>query len=186
MEIIETGFRDLLVIKPDIFKDKRGYFFESYNRSIFFGKGLDYDFVQDNQSRSVYGVVRGLHYQLEPFAQSKLVRVLTGKILDIVVDIRTGSPTFGKCYGIELSDENNLQLMIPKGFAHGFSILSAEATVLYKTDMFYRPSVERGILYNDPALGIDWKIDQKDIKVSARDMQNSLIRDAEINFSYKL
>jgi len=184
MEIIETGFRDLFVIKPDGYSDNRGYFFESYNRKKLGLNGPGYEFVQDNQSRSTFGVVRGLHYQLEPYAQAKLIRVIQGKIYDVVVDIREGSPGFGKWYGLELSDGNFLQLMIPAGFAHGFSVLSDEAVVLYKTDKYYNPVSERGILYCDSILGIDWRISEKDIKVSARDIKNPPFTKAEMNFIY--
>lgn len=184
MEIIQSGFRDLLIIKPDVYGDNRGYFFESYNRKVFKDHGLPFEFIQDNQSRSVYGVVRGLHYQLNPFAQAKLVRVLEGTIYDVVLDIRKGSPDFGKWYGLELSSDNFLQLMIPAGFAHGFSVLSKEAVVLYKTDALYNPASERGILYNDTTLAIDWKIEDKHINVSARDAKNIPFSDAEMNFIY--
>jgi dTDP-4-dehydrorhamnose 3,5-epimerase len=184
MDIIQTGFRDLFLIKPDVFSDNRGYFFESYNTNAFSRSGISYNFIQDNQSRSVYGVIRGLHYQLEPDSQAKLVRVLNGRIFDVVVDIRKGSPTFGKVFGTELNDENNLQLLIPKGFAHGFSVLSPEATVLYKTDNFYAPQSERGILFNDPQLGIDWKMEEKNILVSEKDLRNLPFSQADMNFIY--
>lgn len=153
-----TEFPGLMVFEPRVFEDQRGYFFESYNENIFREAGIDIKWVQDNQSSSVYGVIRGLHYQLPPFAQTKLVRVLRGKILDVVVDIRKGSPTFGKNFSKVLSAKNKKQLLIPKGFAHGFSVLSKKAEVLYKCDNFYNKESEAGIVYNDPVLNIDWKV----------------------------
>lgn len=148
----------LIIIEPQLFGDSRGYFFEAYNQQVFKDAGIDFQFVQDNQSRSVYGVVRGLHYQLPPFQQAKLVRVLEGNILDVAVDIRKGSPTYGQIFTIELSAENKKQLFIPAGFAHGFSVLSDSAEILYKCDRFYNKDSEAGISYGDPALAIDWKI----------------------------
>ncbi len=182
MEIIETSIKDLLIIKPDIYPDDRGYFFESYNEKRFKDNGISMDFVQDNQSKSSYGVIRGLHYQLEPHAQTKLVRVLQGKIFDVAVDIRKNSPTYGKWFGAELSDENFLQLLIPKGFAHGFSVLSESAIVLYKCDNLYKKDAERGIIYNDKSLNIDWKIDPKDAIVSTKDKIMATFDDAVMNF----
>src|ERR1043165_4954367 len=158
MPFIQTNIPDLLVFEPKVFEDPRGYFFESFNLKTFQAEGIDMNFVQDNQSSSQYGVIRGLHYQLNPYAQAKLIRVLVGKILDIAVDIRKGSPTFGKIFSIELSAENKKQLFIPGGFAHGFSVLSDHAEVLYKCDSFYNKESESGILYNDKTLNIDWKI----------------------------
>ena len=180
MNITETGIKDLLIIEPKIFDDPRGYFFESYNQNKFKEFQLNFDFIQDNQSKSSYGVVRGLHYQLEPYAQTKLIRVLQGKILDVAVDIRKGSPTYGKHFPIELSEDNKKQLLVPKGFAHGFSVLSEKAVVLYKCDNIYKPEAERGILYNDPDLIIDWKIN--DAIISKKDQYNPLLKDAENNF----
>ncbi len=185
MEIRNTEFDGLFVIKPDIFGDQRGYFFESYNEKTLASKGIIYRFVQDNQSKSAYGVIRGLHYQLEPYAQTKLVRVISGRILDVVVDIRKGSPTFGKHFSIELSCDNNLQLLVPKGFAHGFSVLSDAAVVLYKTDNFYAPAAERGIIYNDKTLDIDWRIKPSAMIVSERDAKLPQFTEAENNFIYK-
>ncbi len=182
MEIIQTGFDGLVILKPRIFEDNRGYFFESYNQKVLKDAGYHYDFVQDNQSTSFYGVIRGLHYQLEPFAQTKLVRVVSGRIFDVAVDIRKNSPMFGKWYGTEITSTNEYQLLIPKGFAHGFSVLSEEALVIYKTDNFYNPGSERGISYQDADLNIDWKLDLQDIIVSKRDHDLPLLRDAEINF----
>ena len=158
-----------MIFEPNVFEDKRGYFFESYNEKVFREEGIDFRWVQDNQSSSSYGVIRGLHYQLPPFAQSKLVRVLRGKILDAVVDIRKGSPTFGKSYCKVLSAKNKSQLFIPAGFAHGFSVLSKEAEVLYKCDNYYNKETEAGIIYNDAEVSIDWKIPARDAIVSEKD-----------------
>ncbi len=180
-----TPIPDLFILIPTVYEDKRGYFFESYNHQVFKSLGIKDLFVQDNQSKSVYGVIRGLHYQLEPYAQSKLVRVLYGKILDVALDIRIGSPTFGKYFAVELSDINKKQLYIPRGFAHGFSVLSDEAIVLYKTDNFYNKEAERGILYNDPSLGIDWKIPIEKQIVSEKDAKNPTFDNLETNFFYK-
>src|SRR5438045_31830 len=152
MPFIETGFPGLLVFEPRVFDDSRGWFYEAYNQQLFSGAGIENQFVQDNQSRSTYGVIRGLHYQVPPYAQTKLVRALAGAILDVVVDIRKGSPTFGKVFSIELSADNKKQLFIPAGFAHGFSVLSEVAEVMYKCDQFYHKASEHGILYNDAAL----------------------------------
>jgi dTDP-4-dehydrorhamnose 3,5-epimerase len=184
MEIIKTGFDDLILIKPRIFEDPRGYFYESYNKQSFRMAGVDFNFVQDNQSLSSYGILRGLHYQLLPYAQTKLVRVIEGTIYDVAVDIRKGSPTYGKWYGTELSGDNKLQLLIPQGFAHGFSVLSPKAVVLYKTDDFYKKEAERGIAYNDPDLGIDWKIEAGKVLVSERDSRFPGLKEAESNFIF--
>jgi dTDP-4-dehydrorhamnose 3,5-epimerase len=182
MKVTETKLAGLLVIEPKIFQDSRGYFFESYNKRIFSEANLDFDFVQDNESRSEYGVVRGLHYQLEPHAQTKLIRVLSGKILDVCVDIRKDSPTFGEWESIELSSENKKQVLVPTGFAHGFSVLSKEATVFYKCDNLYHTKSERGIIYNDSELGIDWKIAAKNMIISEKDQSHPRLREADINF----
>lgn len=182
MKIIETGIKDLFVIEPQVFKDNRGYFFESYNQKKFAELGLNYNFVQDNQSFSSYGVIRGLHYQLNPMAQAKLVRVISGKVLDVAVDLRKDSPTFGKHFSVELSDQNFLQFLIPRGFAHGFSVLSKTAIFFYKCDNFYSKESEAGILYNDPSLNIDWKIPQDKAIVSDKDKKNPHFEDAIINF----
>lgn len=165
----QTGFPGLLIYEPRIFKDDRGYFFESYNESTFKEAGIHISFVQDNQARSVYGVLRGLHYQKMPHAQTKLVRVLEGEILDVVVDIRTGSSTFGKAYSIILSAENKKQLLVPKGFAHGYAVLSPTAEVFYKCDAFYHKESEGGIIFNDNTLNIDWKIPQEKAIISEKD-----------------
>ena len=169
MPFHKTDIPGLLVFEPDVFEDSRGYFFESYNEKIFREAGIDFRWVQDNQSSSGYGVIRGLHYQLPPFAQSKLIRVLRGKILDVVVDIRSGAPTFGKSYCKVLSAKNKKQLFIPKGFAHGFSVLSEKAEVLYKCDNYYNKESETGIIYNDAELNIDWRIPSKAAVISDKD-----------------
>ena len=169
MPFIKTEFSGLLVFEPNVFEDSRGYFFEAYNEKQFQQEGIDIRWVQDNQSSSTYGVIRGLHYQLPPFDQTKLVRVLRGKILDVVVDIRKGSPTFGKSFSKVLSAKNKRQLFIPKGFAHGFSVLSEKAEVLYKCDGFYNKESEGGIIYNDPALEIDWRITAEEAIISDKD-----------------
>ncbi|MFZ9660472.1 MAG: dTDP-4-dehydrorhamnose 3,5-epimerase, partial [Chitinophagaceae bacterium] len=163
----------------------RGYFFESYNKKEFSNAGLQYDWVQDNQSRSEYGVIRGLHYQHDPYAQSKLVRVLTGKILDVAVDIRKGSPTYGNVYTIELSDENKRQLLIPRGFAHGFSVLSDIAEVLYKCDNYYDKSSEGSIIWNDSFLNIDWKISTDQAIISEKDKVHPDWNSAVHDFNFK-
>jgi dTDP-4-dehydrorhamnose 3,5-epimerase len=185
MPFISTEFPGLLVFEPAVFSDDRGYFFESYNEKLFVKEGLDLRFVQDNQSHSKFGVIRGLHYQLNPFAQTKLVRVLQGAILDVAVDMRKGSPTFGKSYGIELSAENKKQLLIPKGFAHGFSVLSATADVMYKCDQFYSKESEGGIIYNDPNLQIDWCIASDKIICSAKDILLPSFENAQNNFQFQ-
>lgn len=165
----ETFIKDLLVFTPEVFEDERGYFFESYNQSIFKHAGLDIEFVQDNQSYSQYGVLRGLHYQQGKHAQSKLVRVIQGEILDVALDLRPNSSTFGKHFKIVLSEQNKQQLFIPKGFAHGFVVLSKTAIFSYKCDNFYNKESESGIRYNDPELSIDWQIPNEDIMINARD-----------------
>ncbi len=179
-----TEIRDVWLFRPGVFEDSRGYFFESYNEMIFHAQGILDKFVQDNQSSSTYGVIRGLHYQLPPFAQSKLVRVLRGKILDVVVDIRKGSPSFGKVYSQILSAKNKKQLYIPKGCAHGFSVLSKKAEVLYKCDAFYNKETEAGIRYDDPELAIDWKITSGEEIVSEKDKNLPLFRDCKNNFEF--
>lgn len=158
MNFIKTDFEGLYIIEPRVFEDARGYFFESYSKQSMMAQGLDYDFIQDNQSKSSYGTIRGLHFQKGEHAQAKLVRVLDGRVLDVVVDLREGSATYGQHYAIELSAENQRQMLIPRGFAHGFSVLSESAIFAYKCDNAYNKASEGGILYNDPALGIDWKI----------------------------
>lgn len=182
MPFIETGFAGLIVFEPPIFADNRGYFFESYNQNVFAQNGIDVTFVQDNQSSSEFGVIRGLHFQSPPFAQSKLVRVLRGRILDVGVDIRRGSPTYGKVFSIELSAENKKQLFLPRGFAHGFSVLSEQAEVLYKCDGFYNKQSEGGIIFNDPDLNIDWQIPQGKEKISDKDFANKRFSELVTDF----
>lgn len=169
MKVKETGIEGLLVLEPRVFKDPRGFFYESYHKERLDRHGVDYEFIQDNQSRSSYGVIRGLHYQKQPHAQAKLVRVTEGAIFDVAVDIRPGSPTYGKWFGVEISAENFLQLLIPGGFAHGLSVLSDHATVIYKCDQYYHPESEFGISFDDPDLNIDWRIDPKKAIVSEKD-----------------
>ncbi len=182
MEITNTNIPDLFIVKPQKFIDTRGFFLESYNKERFLKLGIDYNFVQDNFSSSQYGVIRGLHYQLAPYGQAKLVQVIKGKIIDVVVDLRKESPTFGKSFSQELSEENGLQLMIPRGFAHGFSVLSDEVLFSYKCDNTYNKNAERGINFNDPTLGIDWKVPESDAVISEKDLKHPLFKDAEYNF----
>jgi len=184
MPFYKTDIADLLVFEPKVFEDSRGYFFEAYNEQVFQKEGLNLHFVQDNQSKSSYGVIRGLHYQLNPHAQFKLVRALAGTILDVAVDIRNGSPTFGKHFSIELSAENKKQLLIPSGFAHGFSVLSETAIVFYKCDAIYNKESEAGIVYNDPSLSIDWNISRGKELVSDKDLQQPLFENCRNNFEF--
>jgi dTDP-4-dehydrorhamnose 3,5-epimerase len=184
MNVIPTPILDLYVIEPRVFRDERGYFMEHFNAEKFKNKGLISHFVQDNQSKSSYGVIRGLHYQLAPYAQTKLIRVIEGRIFDVAVDIRKNSPTFGHYYGIELSGENNLQLLIPKGFAHGYSVLSQEAIVHNKCDSFYHPDAEKGILYSDPSLNIDWHLKPDEAVISPKDRMWPVFNKAEMNFTF--
>lgn len=184
MSFKETGIPGLLIYEPKVLHDHRGYFFESYNANTFQAGGIDYKFIQDNQARSTYGVLRGLHYQLNPHAQTKLIRVLEGSILDVVVDIRKGSPTYGRSYAIELSAANKLQLLVPQGFAHGYLVTSPTAEVMYKCDAFYHKNSEGGIIYNDPALQINWGIPEKDIIVSEKDQALNVLAATEHNFVY--
>lgn len=179
-----TDFPDLYLFEPKVFEDSRGYFFESYNEGTFKHFGIHYHWVQDNQSKSSYGVVRGLHFQAEPHTQSKLVRVLQGSILDVVVDLRKGSPTFGKSFSIELTSENKLQLLVPKGFAHGFSVLSETVEVMYKCDALYHKESEQGIMWNDPDLNIDWRVPHEKMIISEKDQQHPLFRDGQHKFTY--
>jgi len=185
MPFISTDFQGLLIFEPAVYKDDRGYFFESYNEETFSKQGIDIRFVQDNQSFSRYGVIRGLHYQLEPHAQTKLVRVLQGKILDVAVDIRKGSPTYGKFLAVELSADNKRQFFIPTGFAHGFSVLSETAEVSYKCDGFYNKASEGGIRFDDPALQIDWQVPLNPDLVSAKDLDLPFFADCKTNFKFK-
>lgn len=183
MNVIKTPIEGLLILEPRIFADERGYFFESYNAKTFKdATGLDIVFVQDNQARSTRNVLRGLHYQNEPAAQSKLLRVLQGVIWDVAVDIRRNSPTYGQWYGIELSEENKRQFFIPKGFAHGYSVLSETAEVFYKCDELYNKEAEGGVLYADPVINIDWKIDLSQAIISDKDKVQPLLKDANNKF----
>ncbi len=184
MPFIPTEFPGLTIFDPVVYKDNRGYFFESFNANVFEKQAIG-GFVQDNQSHSVYGVIRGLHYQLNPHAQSKLVRVLSGSILDVVVDMRKGSPTYSKVFSIELSNENKKQLYIPKGFAHGFSVLSETAEVMYKCDCFYHKESEAGIVFNDVSLAIDWKVPVEKAIVSEKDLQLSSFVESRTNFVFQ-
>ncbi len=184
MPFIKTDFPGLLIFEPKVFEDSRGYFFESYNEQTFAAEGVTIKFVQDNQAKSSYGVIRGLHYQLNPYSQTKLIRVLSGAILDVVVDIRKGSPSFGKVYTLELTAENKKQLLVPKGFAHGYSVLSDNAEVLYKCDTFYHKASEGGILYNDPSLNIDWQIPADKAIVSEKDTLHPGFTNCINNFTF--
>lgn len=172
MNIIKTDIEGVVIIEPKVFGDSRGYFFESYSQRDFNSLVGEVNFVQDNESKSCYGVIRGLHFQKPPFEQSKLVRVVKGKVLDVAVDIREGSPTFGKHVAVELSEDNHRQLFIPKGFAHGFSVLSEEAVFQYKCDNFYAPEYEGAIAWDDPALGVDWRIPVDKVIISEKDKKN--------------
>ncbi|TRX04474.1 dTDP-4-dehydrorhamnose 3,5-epimerase [Flavobacterium gawalongense] len=170
MTIEKTAIEDLVIIQPTVFEDSRGYFFEAYNQAKFLENGINYQFIQDNQSFSKRGVIRGLHLQINPFAQAKLVRVLEGEILDVAVDLRKDSPTYGQHVSVVLSAENKKQLMVPHGFAHGFSVLSETASVLYKVDQLYHKESERGIRYDDPTLAIDWRVSADEVVVSDKDL----------------
>ena len=184
MNIIKTEFPGLVIIEPKVFGDDRGYFFESYNEAVMAEAGIKNLFRQDNQSFSKYGVIRGLHFQLNPYSQTKLIRVVEGTIYDVVVDLRKGSPTYGKWCAVELSAENKRQLYIPPGFAHGFSVLSEQTTILYKCDNLYNPQCEGGILYNDPTLNIDWKVDPAKAIVSEKDKNLPTLERLETNFVF--
>jgi dTDP-4-dehydrorhamnose 3,5-epimerase len=179
-----TDIPGLIIFEPAVYKDERGWFYESYNEQTFQKQGLDMHFVQDNQSLSKYGVIRGLHYQLDPHAQTKLVRVLEGTVLDVAVDIRKGSPTFGKYLAVELSAENKLQLLIPRGFAHGFSVLSETAQLAYKCDGLYSRESEGGIRFDDPQLAIDWKVPTGKTLVSSKDLELPSFAQCRNNFEY--
>ena len=184
MPLIATNIPDLLVFEPKVFEDSRGYFFESYNEKGFKELGIETRFVQDNESSSLYGVIRGLHYQLSPYPQAKLIRVLDGRILDVVVDIRKGSPSFGKSFSIELTSENKKQLFIPHGFAHGFSVLSEKAIVFYKCDNYYNKESEGGIRFDDPQLNIDWQVPAGKAIISEKDNQLPAFADCKNIFKF--
>ena len=178
MKVIETEIEGVFILEPRVFGDDRGYFFESFSLKHFEEKVSKTVFVQDNESKSKYGVLRGLHYQLPPYTQAKLVRVVKGRVLDVAVDIRKGSPTFGKYVAVELSEENKLQFFLPKGFAHGFAVLSEEAIFQYKCDEYYAPDYEGAICFDDPDLGIDWRLPLEDIILSEKDKKHPRLRDA--------
>ncbi len=184
MNVIKTELEGVVIIEPRVYADSRGYFFESFSQKEFEEKVCNTIFVQDNESKSSYGVLRGLHFQKMPYTQSKLVRVVKGKVLDIAVDIRKGSPTFGKSVAAELSEENKLQFFVPRGFAHGFVVLSEEAIFQYKCDNYYTPQSEGGILWNDPSLDIDWILNEKEIILSEKDKINPLLKDSNYLFDY--
>ncbi|MGM9741976.1 MAG: dTDP-4-dehydrorhamnose 3,5-epimerase [Candidatus Cryptobacteroides sp.] len=184
METIRTEIDGVVIVEPRVFTDGRGYFFESFSQREFSEKVMDIRFVQDNESRSSYGVIRGLHFQKPPFAQSKLVRVVEGAVLDVAVDIRRGSPTFGRHVAVELTGENHRQLFIPRGFAHGFAVLSETAVFQYKCDNFYAPQSEGAIAWDDPDLGIDWRIPEGREVLSAKDKVHPRLRDVEWLFDY--
>ena len=184
MKVLTCFIPGLYTIEPTVLEDSRGYFFEAYNEAVFKNAGIDTTFIQDNQSCSSNKVIRGLHYQLEPYAQTKLVRVLEGCILDVAVDIRKGSPTYGQYLSLELSAENKKQLYIPPGFAHGFSVLSEAAVVLYKCDAFYNKQSEAGIRFDEAALAIDWKIKKDEAIVSEKDNQLPSLNDCTTNFEF--
>ncbi len=184
MAFLKTEFPGLVVFEPNVFGDERGYFFESYNQQSFEKEGLQYNWIQDNQSSSSYAVIRGLHFQKGVYAQAKLVRCLSGIILDVVVDLRNDSPTFKQVYAIELTSEKKKALLVPRGFAHGFSVLSETAEVLYKCDNFYNKESEGGLLYNDSFLNIDWKIPAGKEIVSGKDQLNSSLADLKADSYY--
>ena len=179
MNVFKTQLPGVLIVEPKVFGDARGYFFESWNQAAYEAVGITNKWVQDNESKSCRGVLRGLHYQAAPYTQAKIVRAFSGAVLDVIVDIRKGSPTFGKHVAVELSGENKRQLYIPRGFAHGFAVLSDEAVFVYKCDNVYMPPSERGIMFNDPALGIDWRIDLAQAVLSEKDRKHPLLAEIE-------
>ncbi len=184
MKIIKTPLPDLVIIEPRVFSDDRGYFFESFHQERYLDAGITQPFIQDNESQSVKGVIRGLHYQLGEFSQAKLVRVVQGTVYDVAVDLRNGSPTFGEWFGVELDESNKRQLFVPRGFAHGFSVLSKTAIFSYKCDNIYNKESERGINLFDPKLGIDWKVGDQEQIVSEKDNVAPNFEDAEMNFVF--
>lgn len=184
MNIIQTDIEGVVIIEPRLFKDDRGYFFESFSQRMFEEKVCKTQFVQDNESKSSYGVLRGLHFQLPPFAQSKLVRVIKGAVLDVAVDIRKGSPTYGQHVAVELTEDNHRQFFIPRGFAHGFSVLSDEVIFQYKCDNYYAPQHEGALAWDDPTLGIDWKIPADKVVLSDKDKCHPQLKDIESAFDY--
>ena len=186
MKVIQTDIPEVVIIEPDVFGDSRGYFFESYSQKKFDEQVREVRFVQDNESKSKYGVLRGLHFQKGKDAQSKLVRVVKGRVLDVAVDIRKGSPTFGKYVAVELTEDNHRQLFVPRGFAHGFSVLSEEVIFQYKCDNLYAPHAEGAIAWNDPDIGIDWQLPAEDILLSAKDAAHPMLKDATDLFDYNV
>lgn len=184
MEVIKTDIEGVVIIEPRIFRDDRGYFYESFSQREFEEKVCRTTFVQDNQSKSSYGVLRGLHFQKPPYCQSKLVRCIKGAVLDVAVDLRKGSPTFGKHVAVELTEENHRQLFVPRGFAHGFAVLSEEAVFQYKCDNFYNKESEGAIAWNDPELAIDWRIPADKALLSEKDKLNKGIKEADFLFDY--
>ena len=186
MEVIKTAIEGLVIIEPKVFKDARGYFFESFSQREFEEKVQKVNFVQDNESMSSYGVMRGLHFQRPPFTQSKLVRCVKGKVLDVAVDIRKGSPTYGQHAAVVLSEENHRQVFIPRGFAHGFAVLSETAVFQYKCDKFYAPEAEGGISIKDDSLGIDWQIPTENAILSEKDIKHLCLKDFDSPFDYHM
>ena len=182
MKIIKTPIPDLLIVEPDVFNDQRGYFFEVYNQERYFNNNMNMQFVQDNESKSGKNVLRGLHFQKPPFAQGKLVRVIQGKVLDVAVDIRKGSPTYGKHVAVELTEDNHIQFFIHKGFAHGFAVLSETAVFQYKCDNFYHPEADGGISILDDTLGIDWKIPTEHANLSEKDTKHAMLKNFDTPF----
>ncbi|MFI3297272.1 MAG: dTDP-4-dehydrorhamnose 3,5-epimerase [bacterium] len=179
MQIIETPIKDLVIIDPRVFNDERGFFFESYNKERYHAAGIKQDFIQDNFSKSTYGVIRGLHFQKPPYSQAKLVQVIEGSVFDVAVDLRSDSETYGQWYGAELTAENHRQFLIPQGFAHGFAVLSEVAVFSYKCDNLYHPEAEGGVMYNDATLNIDWRIPADKAVISPKDLKNSLFVELE-------
>ena len=186
MEIIETDIEGLVIIEPKVFGDARGYFFESSSQREFEEKVRKINFVQDNESMSSYGVMRGLHFQAPPFIQSKLVRCVKGKVLDVAVDIRKGSPTYGRHVAVELTEDNHRQFFVPRGFAHGFAVLSETAIFQYKCDNFYAPQADEGISILDQSLGIDWQIPTDKVLLSDKDLKHALLKDFDSPFDYSM
>lgn len=186
MKVIETKIPGVVIIEPRLFPDARGYFFESFSKREFEEKVGKIDFVQDNESKSSYGVLRGLHFQKPPYAQSKLVRVVKGAVLDVAVDIRKGSPTFGQHVAVELTEDNHRQFFIPQGFAHGFAVLTDEVIFQYKCDNFYAPASEGAIAWDDPDLGIDWRVPAEKVILSEKDRRHPRLKEIESPFSYEL
>lgn len=185
MKVIQTAIPGVVIIEPRIFNDERGYFFESFSQRDFNQEVREIHFVQDNESKSSYGVLRGLHFQKTPYAQSKLVRVIKGSVLDVAVDIRKGSPTFGQHVAVELTGDNHRQFFIPRGFAHGFSVLTDEVVFQYKCDNFYAPQAEGALVWNDPDLHIDWRLPEADVILSEKDRHHPRLKDADWLFDYR-